>query len=79
MTDVKLITKETKKDHCEQCSNFTDLMRFSNIEKFRCEYCMQTEGLCQNCGEYIPFPDDNQESNFAPYYCDQCKTKMLNE
>ena len=69
--------KQLKSGICEQCGNYEDeIMRFSDNEKFRCSYCMSVEGLCQNCGEYIPLPDDDEDGsydiNFAPSLCDEC-------
>ena len=79
--------KQTKEGHCEQCGRDEDeIMRFSDNEEFRCSSCMRTEGLCQECGEYIPFPDDDDyyDMNFAPNLCDECeakknKTEQLNK
>lgn len=70
-------SKEVNAGKCQQCSrDENEIMRFSKDEKFRCSYCMKVEGLCQNCGEYIPFPDDDEngdyDMNFAPSICDDC-------
>ena len=69
--------KQLKSGKCEQCGRDEDeIIRFSDNEKFRCTYCMTVEGLCQNCGEYIPFPADDEngdyDMNFAPLFCDKC-------
>jgi len=69
--------KEVKQGKCQQCERYEDqIMRFSETEKFRCSYCMRVEGLCQTCGEYIPFPDDDEDGyydmDFAPSICDDC-------
>ena len=72
-----MFEKQVKSGECEQCGRFEDeIMRFLEDKIFRCSYCMTVEGLCQNCGEYIPFPDDNEDGdrdmNFAPSLCDDC-------
>lgn len=64
--------KQIKESHCDQCGTYATVMRFADSTIFRCNKCMQTEGLCQSCGEYIPFLEDNQEPNFAPELCDIC-------
>ena len=69
--------KQIKQGKCEQCGrNEDEIMRFSDDEKFRCAHCMTVEGLCQVCGEYIPFLDDDEngdyDMNFAPSICDDC-------
>lgn len=69
--------KEVKAGKCQQCNREeNEIMRFSENEKFRCSYCMKVEGLCQTCGEYITFPDDEEngdyDMNFAPSICDDC-------
>jgi hypothetical protein len=68
--------KQVKSGKCKQCGRYEDeIMRFSDEEIYRCSYCMTVEGLCQNCGVYIPFPDDENgdyDMNFAPLLCDAC-------
>lgn len=74
--------KKTKSGNCEQCENYYDEIMSFGEEIYRCPACMQTEGLCQNCGEYIPFPDEDDEddplwklddsSNYAPTLCLEC-------
>jgi len=67
------MTKQVKSGNCQQCERYEDeIMRFSYDEIFRCPYCMTVEGLCQKCGDYIPFPDDSEEVDFAPSECDKC-------
>jgi len=72
-------TKTSKKGKCKQCGRMEDeVMKFSDDEIFRCAYCMTVEGLCQNCGEYIPFPDDDEngdyDMNFSPSLCKNCES-----
>lgn len=68
--------KQVKSGECEQCKRYEDeIMRFSDNEIFRCAYCMIVEGLCQNCGTYIPIQDQEDEDydmNYAPSLCDDC-------
>jgi hypothetical protein len=71
--------KETKSGKCQQCERLEDeIMRFSENEKFRCSYCMRVEGLCQNCGEYVPLQENDEncdyDMNFAPSICDDCSS-----
>lgn len=75
--------KQVKAGYCEQCERYEDeIMRFSDDEKFRCSYCMTVEGLCQDCGEYIPFPDDDEngsyDMDFSPKYCNACNDAINN-
>lgn len=69
--------KQVKSGTCEQCNRIEDeVMRFYDIEIYRCKHCMKVEGLCQSCGEYIPIPEDDENGdynmNFAPSICDDC-------
>ncbi len=69
-------------DVCSQCENYNDKLYSFNNEPKRCAYCMKSEGLCQKCGDYIPFPDDNDDddplhqlcdsSDYAPELCLEC-------
>lgn len=73
------MAKEIKSGKCQQCDrNENEIMRFDEKDKFRCSYCMKVEGLCQTCGEYIPFPEKGDEGledmNFAPTICDDCSS-----
>jgi uncharacterized Zn finger protein len=69
--------KQLKSGVCEQCgNNENEIMRFSDEEIFRCSYCMTVEGLCQECGKYIPLQDsdddDEYDMNYAPSLCERC-------
>lgn len=76
--------KKIKFAECEQCNNEEDLISFG-LEKYRCSECMRVDGLCQECGDYIPMPDHNNEddplyqlddsSDFAPNVCLECYKK----
>jgi hypothetical protein len=71
--------KEIKSGKCQQCEREEDvIIRFSENEKYRCSYCMKVEGLCQTCGEYIPFTEEGEEwfedMNFAPSICQDCSS-----
>lgn len=79
--------KQVKSGNCEQCNRYEDeIMKFSDDEIFRCAHCMKVEGQCQNCGEYIPFPDEDDEddplwqlddsSNYAPSHCLDCHNEF---
>ncbi|MDH4127122.1 MAG: hypothetical protein OEV44_00100 [Spirochaetota bacterium] len=69
-------------DVCEQCNQYADELFSFNGEIKRCSYCMKVEGLCQTCGDYIPFPDPNNDndslwqlddsSDYAPTQCLEC-------
>jgi RNase P subunit RPR2 len=79
-----MIAKRIKRGKCEQCGNYDEIMSFGEA-KYRCSACMQIEGLCQECGEYILFPDNEDEndpllelddsSNYAPALCLNCFVK----
>lgn len=72
--------KKTKTGKCEQCGKEDDdLMAFEN-DIYRCFDCMIIEGLCQDCGEYIPFLENENDllikldnsSDFTPSVCLEC-------
>lgn len=81
--------KDTIIGTCTQCENEElDLIRFSENEPYLCDYCCRVEGICQNCGGYIPNPSDEERetedemekyhkinesrSDYAPRYCFDC-------
>lgn len=74
--------KKTKSGKCEQCEREEELLISFGSEKYRCSYCMTVEGLCQECGDYIPMPDPDDENDplwkldnspdFAPSVCLEC-------
>ena len=69
---------------CEQCNGFEEKTYQFNNDIPRCEYCMSVEGLCIDCGNYIPFPEDENDelnilsdsSDYAPAMCLDCFKKL---
>lgn len=70
---------------CEQCNQYADELFSFNGDIKRCSDCMKVEGLCHECGDYIPLPDPDNEndplwqlddsSDYAPTQCLCCFSK----
>ena len=73
--------KEVKSGNCECCGNYEEeIIKFENSDKFLCYACLTVEGICHNCGDYIPFPEDEEDelnklcdsSDYTPELCLSC-------
>ena len=71
--------KQTIEGDCDRCGeHFGEVMRFPGHSKYRCAECMQIDGICAECGEYMPIPDDDDEdseTNYAPSVCKKCEAQ----
>lgn len=83
--NILKVEKQGEWLQCDKCHGACKELFQPENEQMLCSHCMLELGLCQVCGEYIPFPEDENDelndlsestTNYTPTHCLTCKTHI---